>query len=176
MYLISLYFDEKTNKKIMLLADNIARASGNTYMRDKEIPPHITLMAFESRLAKESIIDLLEKIILTQQSGELHWVTIGAFLPHVLYVGPVLNTYLQKMIEGVYSVCDGQPDTEIQVCYRPYSWVPHTTLAKKLTSEEMRTGFEVLQREFTPFKGRVITVGLSETTSKREIASWDLVC
>lgn len=46
MYLISLYFDEGTNKKIQLYMEQIAQRAGNMAMIDGKVPPHITLSAF----------------------------------------------------------------------------------------------------------------------------------
>ena len=53
MYLLSLYFDEKTNQKICNLMKCVAERSGNTDMTDKAVPPHITLAVFESRESVE---------------------------------------------------------------------------------------------------------------------------
>ena len=47
MYLISLYFDEGTNKKIQLYMEQIAQRTGNMAMINGKVPPHITLPAFE---------------------------------------------------------------------------------------------------------------------------------
>ena len=41
MYLISLYFDEGTNKKIQLYMEQIAQRTGNMAMIDGKVPPHI---------------------------------------------------------------------------------------------------------------------------------------
>ena len=51
MYHISLYFDEKTNKIIQQYINLIAKKSGNTYMLDNQVPPHITLSAFDTQNA-----------------------------------------------------------------------------------------------------------------------------
>lgn len=175
MYLISLYFDEKTNKKIQLLIDNIACGSDNTYMIDKQVPPHLTLMAFESKLPQDELIGIVEKVVSRQPEGQLHWVSAGIFFPQVIYLAPVLNEYLQRLMEKVYDALSVQPDTKIQACYRPYSWFPHTTVAKKLSQEQMQAAFAVLQKEFAPFEGHVVKIGLSETTPKREIISWNTI-
>lgn len=175
MYLISLYFDEKTNKKIQLLIGNIARGSDNAYMIDKQVPPHLTLMAFESKLPQEKLISIVEEVVSRWPKGRLHWVSAGAFFPQVIYLAPVLNEYLQRLMEKVYGALAAQPDTNIQSCYRPYSWLPHTTVAKKLSQEQMQAAFAILQKEFAPFEGQVVKIGLSETTPKREIISWNTI-
>lgn len=48
MYLISLYFDTTTEKNMRKLMEQAASTSGNTFMLDGNIPPHITVLAFET--------------------------------------------------------------------------------------------------------------------------------
>lgn len=48
MYLISIYFDDKTNNRIQQAINQVAKKSGNTFMLDAEVPPHITVSAFET--------------------------------------------------------------------------------------------------------------------------------
>ena len=43
MYLISIYFDEKTNKILQRYIDRIAEKSGNSFMIENKVPPHIIL-------------------------------------------------------------------------------------------------------------------------------------
>lgn len=55
MYLISLYFDEGTNKKIQLYMEQIAQRTGNLAMIDGKVPPHITLSAFDMAEEEKAI-------------------------------------------------------------------------------------------------------------------------
>ena len=55
MYLISLYFDEWTNKKIQLYMEQIAQKTGNMAMIDGKVPPHITLSAFDMAEEEKAI-------------------------------------------------------------------------------------------------------------------------
>ena len=43
MYLISIYFDEKTDKKIRNLINHVAQKTGNDFMQEHHVPPHITV-------------------------------------------------------------------------------------------------------------------------------------
>ena len=52
MYLVSLYFDEKTNKNIQNLIDKVAGKTGNDFMIAGKVPPHITVFAFETKQEK----------------------------------------------------------------------------------------------------------------------------
>ncbi len=49
MYLISVYFDRTATKRMQTLIEQIAAASGNHYMTEKQVPPHLTLSAIDAR-------------------------------------------------------------------------------------------------------------------------------
>ena len=48
MYLISVYFDETTEKRIRGYMKKIEKATGNVLMTQGNIPPHITIAAFQT--------------------------------------------------------------------------------------------------------------------------------
>ena len=58
--------------------------------------------------------------------------------------------------------------------YMPFQWLPHTTIAKKLSKEQMQTAFEVLQNSFGVFEGKVVRIGLAKPNPHRDIATWVL--
>ena len=49
MYLVSVYFDDKSNKIISDYINKIAQKTGNTFMTDNHVPPHLTIMSVEAR-------------------------------------------------------------------------------------------------------------------------------
>ena len=49
MYLISAYFDKKTTKILQKYIDRIARETGNIFMTQNHVPPHMTISAIEAR-------------------------------------------------------------------------------------------------------------------------------
>ena len=49
MYLISAYFDQRTTKILQKQIDRIARETGNTFMTQNHVPPHLTISAIEAR-------------------------------------------------------------------------------------------------------------------------------
>ncbi len=53
MYLISVYFDDKSNKIISNYINKIAQKTGNTFMTDNHVPPHLTIMSVEAREEKK---------------------------------------------------------------------------------------------------------------------------
>ena len=173
MYLISIYFDEKTNKIIENLIRKTAEKSGNTFMLDGNVPPHITVSSFETRREDEAI-KRLEKCAQKFARGEIQWVSVGSFLPHVIYITPVLNEYLHNMAVDVFESMNGMEETIIRKCYQPFQWLPHTTIGKTLSKGEMQAAFEVLQEQFAVFIGTVTKIGLAKTNPYTELELFTL--
>lgn len=200
MYHISLYFDKKTTMYMQELIGKVAHATGNKYMLEANVPPHITLCALNCA-EEETLVARLECVFGEVKSGgvkfagekgadlllggvrtgTLQWVSVGSFLPGVIFLQPVLNEYLQDMIEQVHRCVlmsmeqvSNLSGVKISPCYKPFSWLPHSTIAKKLTPGELQLAFEILQKEFVVFEGQVARVGLAKMNPHREIASWEL--
>ena len=113
MYLISAYFDDKTNTVLEKHIDEVARATGQ-------------------------------------------------LLPYVFYVTPVLNEYLTELSTKVFGAFKYLPDTEISKYYRPGNWLPHVTIGKKLSEEQMKQAFEVMYKRFQPLEAEIVEIGLSK--------------
>ena len=173
MYLVSLYFDVKTNDRIQQYINTVAKRTGNTYMLDGKVPPHITISAFESK-HEIQVIERLDECVKELQSGRIQWASVGAFFPSVIYLSPVLNEYLHQVSFTVYTALEGLEDTNIRKCYKPFSWLPHTTISKKLSAEEMKTAFAVMQESFGMFSGEGIRIGLAKTNPYEDLVTWEL--
>ena len=173
MYLISIYFDEKTNKNIQNLITKVAKKTGNDFMIEGNVPPHITISAFETKQETE-VSERLAVVASGLQQGKLRWVSVGSFLPNVIFIAPVLNEYLQNMTQSIYEKMESVEETIMNPFYRPYQWVPHTTIGKLMTKEQLRDAFEVLQEQFVPFEGTVTRIGLAKTNPYTELALFDL--
>lgn len=173
MYLVSIYFDEKTNKNIQNLIDKTARKTGNDFMITGKVPPHITVSAFETK-REEEVTERLQTVAKDLPQNKLRWVSVGTFLPNVIYLAPVLNEYLQNMTQTIYGTIEDVDETKMNPFYQPYQWMPHTTIGKLLTKEQMRDAFEVLQEQFVPFEGTVTKIGLAKTNPYTELALFEL--
>lgn len=173
MYLVSIYFDEKTNKNIQNLIDKTACKTGNNFMIEGKVPPHITVSAFETK-QEEKVLGRLRAVAKDLSQNNLRWVSVGTFLPNVIYLAPVLNEYLLNMAQNIYEKMESVDETIMSPFYRPFQWVPHTTIGKLLTKEQMREAFEVLQEQFVPFEGTVTKIGLAKTNPYTELALFEL--
>ena len=173
MYLVSIYFDEKADQRIRGMIKQVAEKTGNSFMLDGNVPPHITVSAFETN-DEDTAVCVLKKVANSLQRGEIQWASVGQFFPYVIYAAPVLNQYLHEMSARVYgelSQCEG---IKVSPYYRPFQWLPHTTIGKKLSKEEMQVAFQVLQNSFGMFSGQVIRIGLAKTNPYQEIINFEL--
>ena len=174
MYLVSIYFDEKTNKRIRGMINEVADKTGNHFMIEGNVPPHITVSAFET-VDEKGAVAVLESAVQELRCGELQWASVGQFFPYVIYAAPVLNAYLHHMSTQVYDSLKSLDGVKISPYYRPFQWLPHTTIGKKLSKEEMKVAFEVLQNSFGLFDGKVVRIGLAKTNPYQEVVNWDLI-
>ena len=163
MYLISVYFDDKSNKIISNYINKIAQKTGNTFMTDNHVPPHLTIMSVEAREEKK-LTEVMEQLERSLTKGQL--VSVGVLLPYVLYAAPVLNLYLEDMIEQVHDMVKHIPEVRMSRYYQPMQWLPHITLGKKLSKEQMQEAFSVMQELFAPME-----VTVADRTCEDESAS-----
>ncbi len=153
-YAVVFYFDNTTEQRIQTLITDVAICTGNSYMTDVGIPPHLTIGMYRSD-DEERIKSEFERCADEITCGEVFWASIGIFNPHVLFLAPVLNEYLQRSCELVNRAMSQIADVGDFGHYMPYQWVPHTAIAVKLTPEQLKIGFDVVQQQFTPIGSRV---------------------
>ena len=168
MYLISVYFDDQTNRVLGRYIDKISEMTGNHFMTDNHVPPHMTISSIEAR-SGDILLPHMEKLMPRLSCGEVSFVSIGALLPYVLYVTPVLNQYLQELSDRIYDAVKNVPETTVSRFYQPMQWLPHVTLGKKLDRDQMQTAFALMQERFAPFDGKVVSVGLAKTNPHEDI-------
>lgn len=160
-YAIVLYFDDKTNAILQDLIDKIAEATGNSYMTDNRIPPHITIGDLFGE-QKPDISKLAKEI----KSAEITFDSIGCFEPYVFYIAPKMNGYLKScnITSDEYIKASGHEENEL---YSPDNWQPHITLATKLNSEQLQRAFSLTVP--TAFVGRTEEIALVKCNPYREI-------
>lgn len=173
MYLVSIYFDEKTDNYIRKWMKQVAEKTGNTFMLDNNVPPHITVAAIETKDEKVAI-EAIKMCAERLRQGTLRFISVGVFFPQVIYLEPVLNAYLHELTCTVNAAVKELPDTIISPYYQPFSWLPHVTLAKQLSEEGMITAFETIQKRFASFEGIVTRIGIAKTNPHRDLQVWEL--
>lgn len=172
--MISAYFDQRADKAIERYIRQIAEKTGNTFMTDNHVPPHLTISSVEARTG-EQLLPYVEKLRGRLLQGMVRFVSVGMLFPYVMYLTPVLNAYLQGLSQQIYDAVSGIPEVSVGKFYQPMQWLPHITLGKKLTKEQMRTAFDVMQEGFAPFDGMIVKIGLARTNPHEDILMIELL-
>lgn len=173
MYLVSLYFDDKAAIRIQSFINKVSEKSGNTFMTDNNVPPHITIASFQTN-EEDKVIEILDERIRGINRGIITWASIGIFKSSVIFLAPILNEYLHNLSVSIYESISLVENICISKYYRPFQWMPHTTIAKKLTREELMAAFQELEKNFTIFSGMVTRIALSKTNPYEDITVWEL--
>lgn len=175
MYLVSLYFDEETERILQKYIKRTAEKTGNFYMLEHQILPHLTIAACNSKRERE-LIAALDACAGLWHAGSIDWAGVGSFKPRVLFLLPVLSLYLHELCVSANAAAEraGRNVGEGINRYRPFGWIPHTTIARTLSEKQMLAGFHILQADFTPFTGKGTRIGLARSNPYQDIKVWEL--
>ncbi|MCR4611950.1 MAG: 2'-5' RNA ligase family protein [Lachnospiraceae bacterium] len=168
MYLITAYFDDITTKQLQRIIDEIAKVTGNTFMVDNEVVPHMTISAFDAK-SEEVAISLFDKMKEKLSFEDVLIPTAGVFLPYVIYAQAVQDQYLCNLSSNIYHILTEVEGIRVNRYYLPYGWIPHITLGKKLDKDQMQLAFQVVQEKFQPIKAHINTFGISKPNPLRNL-------
>ena len=172
-YAVTLEFDRETENKIQELIDEVAKVTGCDYMKQSKVPPHVTVSALVSD-DEESLLLEMEKIAETMNKEFLWFANIGVFNPLVIYLGPVMNEFLQNTCRTVNERLLQYAEVGNRGRYLPNQWVPHAGIAVKLTPEALKVAFAIVQEKFSAFGATVEKIVLVRAEPYEELRSWNL--
>ena len=170
-YAIILYFDGATKERFFELMHLTADACGNSYMLDQKIPPHITVCYFKAD-DYSAALELVNKKAITLKREIISWPSLGAFVPHTLFAAPTLNEYLLNRCADFNELLSER--VSLVDYYRPFKWIPHSTLATRLTAEQLNKAFEAVSLKFTHIEGAITALSFVRCEPFSEIMVWPL--
>lgn len=173
MYLISIYFNKETEDRLNLILQRVAKVTGNWFMLDNQVPPHITAASVETKCEGE-LIARIENITKGLKQGEIKFVSVGTFSTKVVFVQPVLNEYLHRLSVTLNKELEQMDETLLSSYYQPFSWLPHCTVGKQLSKEASQKALIELSSYFAPMNGYVTRIGVAKTNPHKDIKIWDL--
>lgn len=169
-YAIVVYFNESIEKKLNSLILEVAEKSGNNYMIEHSIPPHITLSLFHKENDdKEQILSIFDRNDLGLKNGTVFLASIGIFNPSVLFIAPIVNDYLIEIHSRVNSLLKNIIDIQFDKNYLHNQWVPHISIAVKLNDIELIKAFEASKNKFTVMEVEIDRIALAECNPYNEI-------
>lgn len=75
--------------------------------------------------------EVMEQLERSLTKGQIQLVSVGVLLPYVLYAAPVLNLYLEDMIEQVHDMVKHIPEVRMSRYYQPMQWIPQYHTGKE---------------------------------------------
>lgn len=172
-YAVTLEFDKETEKKIQEMIDEVARVTGCDYMKQSKIPPHVTVSALVSENEAELLAEM-ERIAETMNKDSIWFANIGVFNPLVIYLGPVMNKFLQDTCGTVNERLLKYAEVGNRGRYLPNQWVPHAAIAVKLTPEALKDAFAIVQEKFSAFGATAEKIVLARAEPYEELKVWEL--
>ena len=106
--------------------------------------------------------------------GRIQFVSTGSFSTKVVFVQPVLNEYLHQLSVVLTKELEQMDETILSLYYQPFSWLPHCTIGKQLSKEEVQKALIELSAHFVPVNAYVTRIGVAKTNPHRDIKIWDL--
>ena len=167
-YLITAYFDDRSDVRLKRLIDGVAKASGNRFMTEHQVPAHLTIAQLEARnpgILEASFYRLCESCF----AGTVSFAGIIVLPPYVLSIGAVRNPYLSEVNEKACRYFMELPEVSISRFYQHENFYPHITMGKTLSDEEMFQGFSYLKKHYAPFAGEIRSLGLSKVNPHEDL-------
>lgn len=174
-YAVVIYFDERTSEELQNMIDKVASYSGNPYMVETGIPPHVTIGLFSADndiKLREMIGEFMHEF----SGGEVVFDEIKAFEPKVLFLSPIKNEYLVTANRRLNEIMEGNFLPADHNHYLPEYWIPHLALAVKLEKEQMKTAKEAVDSLTLPIVAQATKVALARCNPYEELAVWELEC
>lgn len=172
-YAIVLYFDDTTNKIIGNMIERTATLSGNSYMLDINIPPHVTLGCFFCG-EQSDLLEKIESFVKSVTPFKVTFHSTGAFEPYVLFASPVkdecltqLNALLHESLLNSYKPAENTN-------YLPNKWMPHCSLAVRLDAEQFVKAKAIEAEIDFPFTALVTKIALAKCNPYNEVAIWKI--
>ena len=172
-YAIVLYMDDEKTALVSGMVKRLAPECGSYFCLG--MVPHITVCAFSSD-DESAVIEAAGRLAGKLSKGKISIASIGVFNPSVLFLAPVVDSYLLKSSQTANDAMR-EVSAILNERYVPGSWVPHMTVAMKMSEEGLCKGFENLLETFKPFRAVIDKAALirsDETDPFQELAVYHL--
>ena len=164
-YAIELYFDTRTEERIMSLPKKVAKNNLSTKFLEWKTRPHVTLAVFND-VDEERCTQLLERFAKNHKAFPAFLDSVGMFNDtKTIFLSPTMTRSMYDLHSELYALMN-EFDSQGWEWYQPDGWVPHCTIA--LTSEDEENVFylasDLILREFEKLEGLYNSVGLVKIT------------
>ncbi|MCQ2574129.1 MAG: 2'-5' RNA ligase family protein [Treponema sp.] len=161
MFLISAFFDPLTNRTLQNLINGIADVTGNQFMLEFKVPPHLTFLQIQTRTGQEQLEQAVENLEGKLKPVPLTFASCGDGIPNVVFAKVRMTDELKAQINLVYEEIIKIPDIKINPHYLPENIFPHVTLGKTLNREQQAAAMDYVNKNFSMFSGTIASAALT---------------
>lgn len=172
-FAVTLEFDKQSETMMQEMIDEVARVTGCDFMKQQNVPPHVTVCCLEGE-NEAVLLSEMEEIAAYMSKSAVRYANIGVFNPLVIYLGPIMNEFLQNTCRTVNERLLQYAEVGNKGNYLPNHWVPHAGIAVKLTPEALKEAFSIVQEKFRPFEAMAERIVLAKAEPYEELRAWEL--
>ena len=174
-YAVSLHFSQKVNEIIISTLQAIADKTGNSFMIENKIPPHITIGAFHAAREEEAkLLQLVEDFAKEQKAGTVQFSEAGNFNGKVLFLKPEKNLFLSEINNALHSLLLPEFEKAENGYYLPDIWFPHTTLATRLNQSQFSAAEEIAKQITLPLEAAIDELAVYQCSPFFELKKYKL--
>lgn len=167
MYGLIAVFDEATEKRIKEIWCDLKEEGISSYAYEVENRiPHITLASYDN-LDPLDIINQMATFYSEKQVIDFTFSTIGSFFNSgALFFQPTLTDELLRLhTEHHHYFREFQQSSNS--LYLPSHWIPHCTIANRLSQEKLLEAFDYCSRNNQSINGKIKEIALIKIVDKR---------
>ena len=175
-YAVSLHFSQEVNEIIISALHDIADETGNRFMIENKIPPHITIGAFHAAKEKEAkLLQLVEEFAHGQKVGTVQFCEVGDFNGKVLFLKPEKNNFLTRTNAELHTLLLPDFEKAENGYYLPDIWFPHTTLATRLNQSQFSAAEEITKQIYLPLEAPIEELAVYQCSPFLELKKFRLI-
>lgn len=160
MYGIIAFFDNKTEEFLRQIWRELVDNSISFYSEESgDKRPHITIADY-NKIDEEKFIDSMDEFYGSKEEVEITLSTLGTFLNSgTLFISPTLSKDLLDFHNGHHEYFKAYND-DPNSFYLPSKWIPHCTIANRLSHEKLIEAFDFCSRKIGMIKATISEIAL----------------
>ena len=175
-YAVSLHFSKDINEIISSAVSLIAEETGNPFIIENRIPPHVTIGAFHAAREDEGkLLRRVEDFSRRQKAGLVHFTEIGNFKEKVLFLKPEKDGFLTEINRKLHELILPEFEKGDNGYYLPEVWFPHTTLATRLNQKQFAGALAIAEKIQLPLTAEVCEIGFYQCSPFMELKRFTIV-
>lgn len=154
---------------------DIAAVTGNNYMLDNSVPPHLSLGLFHAEEEKAGEMEKLfcefaESLKSKGTNLALNFNGPDNFADKVIFLSVKRDESLMKLNRDLHQLFLPHFEAGDNRNYLPENWVPHIALAVKLDHQQFEKGFETVNSFPLPKSAKITSATLARCNPYNEVS------